>query len=177
MPFQVAGGKRLLTNSGLKFDTSLTQGNVKLEDALFRIGEGATIQMKGDLDKVFSPERNGRISYSLGRTPLGRIVDPIANGLPRFLQEAAISGDIAVEGALELSNGRTRLQGHVKLDNAGINAESGKLQVENVSGEIPFSLGFPVRLNPTPEQSAVLKRESYDRQLALFSKATIKVPC
>ncbi len=167
----VAGGKKLLANGGLKFDTSLTQGNVRLEDALFRIGEGATVQLKGTLDKVFSPERNGRISYSLDRTPLGRIVDPLANGLPRFLQEAAVSGDIAVGGVIELGNGRTRLQGHVELDNAGIKAESGKLQVENVSGEIPFSLGFPVRLNPAPEHSAVLKRESYDRQLALFAKA------
>jgi hypothetical protein len=169
-----AGGKGLLANAGVKFDAGLAGGNITLTDALFHMGEGATVLMQGAVTGALSPQREGRIAYRLSRAPLARIVDPLANSLPRFLQEASVSGDIAAEGAIAFSNGRTTLQGSLQLVDAGIDAGSGKLKIAAVSGNIPYSLGFPARHAASPELSVVLKRESYPQQLALFSRATGK---
>jgi hypothetical protein len=165
-----AGGKVLLADAGLAFDGSLARGDVKLADALLRIGEGATVQLKGEVARALSSQREGTITGRLSRTPLSRIVDPLVNGLPRLLQEAAVSGEVAAEGSLGFRNGRTTVRGSLQLAGAGIDAPSRKLRIADVSGSIPFALGFPARPTPSPAQSTVLKRESYGEQLALFSR-------
>lgn len=164
------GGRELLGRAGMKFDAVLAQGDINLTDAFLRIGEGVTLQMKGAVSRAFSPQRDGTIAFSLSRTPLNRLVDPIVNGMPLLLQEATLAGDIAVKGALGLHNGRTTLQGFVHLDGIGIDAESKKVSLTGVSGNIPFSHAFPLNRHPSPEQTAVLKRELYDQQLALFTR-------
>lgn len=166
-----AGGKGLLAHAGLKFDSTLSQGNINLSDAQFRIGTGATVQLQGEVTHAFSPQREGKIAYNLSRSPLERIVDPIANALPRLLQEASLFGDMATAGTIGIHNDHTTLQGSVQIHDAGIDAGTGKLQVAGVSGSIPYSLGFPARRTASPEQSAVLTRASYEQQLALFKKA------
>ena len=126
--------------------------------------------MKGEVANAFSPQRDGMISCTLSRAPLSRIVDPLANGLPRFLQEASLSGDMAAAGSLGFRNGRTTLQGSVQLDDAGIDAASRKLKVAGISGSIPFSLGFPAGRTASPEQSLVLNREKYAQHLELLNR-------
>ena len=164
------GGKGLLANAGLQFDGSLAQGRITLAEAVFRIGAGAAVQMKGEVANVFSPQRDGMIAYTLSRAPVSRIVDLLANGLPRFLQEASLSGDMAAAGSLGFRNKRTTLQGSVQLDDAAIDAASRKLKVTGISGSIPFSLGFPAGRTASPEQSLVVSREKYAQHLDLLNR-------
>lgn len=164
------GGRELLGSVGMKFDAVLAQGDINLTHALFRIGKGVTVQLKGAVSRAFLPQRDGTIAFSLSRTPLNLLVEPIINGMPRLLQEAILAGDIAVEGAIGLHNGRTTLQGLTQLDGVGIDAESKRITVTGVNGTIPFSLAVPASRPPSPKQTAVLKRELYDQQLALLSR-------
>lgn len=169
-----AKGKELLGNSSVSFDATLTEENFTLTEAVVRLGEGAAVQLEGAVAKALSPQRSGIITYNIDRTPLERLIDPLVNGLPRFLQEAAVSGNIASEGSLALYNGRASLRGSLQLDGTAIDAGPNKLQVTDISGSIPFSLGFPAQRTASPEQTTILKRPLYAQQLAQFSKEATK---
>jgi hypothetical protein len=167
-----AKGKELLGNGSVSFDAGLAGENITLSGAVLRIGEGAALRLKGAVARAFSPQRDGIITYSLERTPLERLIDPLVNSLPRFLQEAAASGDIAAKGSLTVHAGRSTLQGSVQLDGTGLDAGPNKLQVTDISGSIPFILGFPAGKTASPEKTINLKRSMYAQQLAEFSQET-----
>ena len=103
--------------------------------------------MQGEVANAFSPQRDGMISYTLSRAPVRQIVDPLVNGLPRFLQEATLSGDIAAAGSLGFRNGRTTLQGSVQLDDAGLDAES-EIKSCRDQRQHPFFSRFPGEVAP-----------------------------
>lgn len=167
-------GKELFGNGSVSFDATLAEENITLTEAVVRPGEGAAVRLKGAVAKALSPQRNGIITYNMDRTPLERLTDPLVNSLPRFLQEAAVSGNIASEGSLALHNGRASLQGSLLLDGTGIDAGPNKLQVTDISGSIPFILAFPAQRTASPQQTMVLKRPLYAQQLAQFSKEATK---
>lgn len=158
-------GKVVLSGATLRFDGSLAQGKMLLPEALLRIGEGAAVSMKGEIANVLSMQREGTIAVDLPRTRVDRIVDPFANALPRLLQEASVAGDVAAHALLTVRDGRGRVDGLVQLDDAGIDAESQKLKVEGVSGEVPFSVGFPAAGKAVPGRRAEWRREEYDQRL------------
>jgi hypothetical protein len=139
-----------------------------------RIGEGASVRLKGAIAKAMSPKRNGIITYNIDRTPLEKLIDPLVNSLPRFIQESAVSGNIAADGDLELHKGHAILKGSVQLDGTGIDAGPNKLQVGDISGSIPFILGFPAQRTASPQQTTILKRPLYPQQLAQFSQEATK---
>lgn len=167
-------GKELLGNGSVSFDAGLAEENITLTEAVVRLGEGAAVRLKGAVAKALSPQRNGIISYNIDHTPLERLIDPLVNSLPRFLQEAAVSGSIAAAGSLALHNGRTILRGSVQLDGTGIDAGPNKLQATDISGSIPFILAFPAQRTASPEQTTVLQRPLYAQQLAQFSQEATK---
>jgi len=169
-----AKGKELLSNGSLSFDAGLAEENITLTEAVVRLGEGAAVRLKGAVAKALSPQRDGEITYTLDRTPLERLIDPLVNSLPRFLQEAAVSGDVAAEGSLALHAGRAIAQGSVQLDGTGLDAGPNKLQITDISGRIPFTIGFPARQTVSPELSIVLQRPLYAQQLAQFSQEATK---
>lgn len=165
-----AKGKQQLGDGSVSFDATLAEENITLTEAVLRLGKGAAVRLKGAVAKALSPERSGIITYNIDRTPLERLIDPLINSLPRFLQESAVSGDISAEGSLALHAGRATLHGSVELDSAGIDAGPNKLQLTDISGSIPFILGFPAQRTASPQQTTILKRPLYAKQLAQFSK-------
>jgi hypothetical protein len=169
-----ATGKELLGDGGISFDATLAEETLTLDEAAVRLGDGVAMRLRGTVAKALSPRRDGIIAYSIGRAPLEKLIDPLINSLPRSLQEAAVSGAVAAEGSLTLHNGHTTLQGSVRLDGIGLDAGPDRLQVTDISGSIPFIIGFPARQTASPELSIVLQRPLYHQHLAQFSKEATK---
>ncbi|MBT0664962.1 hypothetical protein KI809_11700 [Geobacter pelophilus] len=164
-----AGGKGLLENAGLQFDSTISKSKVSLADALISVGEGVRVQLGGEINDPFAPTRYGEIICKLNRTPLAKIADPLANSLPRLLQEAALSGEMGVDGKLTLRNGQQQFAGAIHLENAGIDAAAQHVKISGINGLIPLAVDLAAR-SKSPQQRPAFRREEFDQRLRKFIK-------
>lgn len=156
-----AGGKSLLSGGGAALSAAIAGEKATIREATVSLGEGVSLRFRGSMDHAWSLRREGELSFSLPRTPVSGIVDPLANLLPRAIQEATIGGTVAARGTLSLTGGSVRAEGAVTLDGASCDVASQKLAVSGIGGTVPFSLVLgPGAAQRTPEHHS-FTRENY----------------
>ncbi|WP_298433995.1 hypothetical protein [Geobacter sp.] len=163
-------GKRLLQGAGARLSAAIAGEKATIRDAAFLPGPGVALRLRGAVDHAWSPRRQGELSLSLSRTPVADIVDPLANALPRLLQEATVGGAVTARATLSLKGGTALAEGAVTLDGVSLDVASQRLTVSGVGGTVPFSLLFgPGTPRRTPEAHRFTK-ENYPRLLATLRK-------
>ena len=149
-----SGGKILLGGGGIDLTGGISGSRVVVDNALLSAGKGVALQMKGEVANPLSPQREGNLFFSLPRTALNSIIDPLVNILPRVLQEATVDGSLASEGRLILHDGRQLLEGALLLKDVLLEVPSQKFRTAAVNGRIPFSLDLsgstPVNIRNRP---------------------------
>lgn len=159
------GGKRLLTGGGARITARVAGERIMLHEGVATLGEAVALRFKGELARVASPERTGEFTFSLSPTPLDRLVDPVVNALPRFIQEAVVAGTVAVEGTAVLQGRDGGVEGTLALDGVSLDVPSQKLLVAAVDGTVPFSLTTLAGAVPRPRVENRFTKESFPRSL------------
>ena len=121
---------------------------------MLTVENGIAVNAAGTIENVFLPVRQGRIAFTVPDTSLAAIADSFLNILPRSLQEATIGGNVAVEGAINLQEGKMLVDGAVSLANASIDAPTEKIQITHINGLLPVSFDLAgkaaaVKIKPT----------------------------
>lgn len=163
----MAGGheKTLLSGAGFTLAGELNGADLVISNALVKAGEGVSLRLKGEVKKPFDVLREGRIAFSMQRTPLAGIIDQFVNMLPRFIQEASVDGSVATEGAIVLHDGKQLLEGALQFTNVLFEVQSQKLKAEEISGSLPFSLDVSGKTTYKTPETADFSRENYARLL------------
>ena len=160
-----SGNKTLLAGGGFDLSGAISGSTLKLESATFSAGKEVTLQAKGAIDNLLSPQREGYLRFSLPPTSLNSIIDPFVNILPRMIQEAILDGSLAVEANLTLRDGGQLLDGSLLLKDALVELPSQAFRTAAITGRIPFSLDLsgttPVKLQDT----SGFTRNNYPRLL------------
>lgn len=159
------GGKRLLTGGGTRIAGRVAGDRIMLRNGIATLGDAAELRFKGELERAYSPQRTGEFTFSLPTTPLDRLVDPVANALPRLIQEAVVAGKVAVEGNAVLQGKDGGVDGTLTLDGVSLDVPSQKLLVAAVSGTVPLSFNTLAGAVPTPTVGNSFTKENFPRLL------------
>lgn len=162
------GGKRLLTGGGARLSGRVEGERVVLQEGAVILGEGAPLRLRGEMNRAFSPQRDGHLAFSISPTPLDRLIDPVANALPRFIQEATVTGSVAAEGTAVLKGKGGGVDGTLTLDGVSIDIPSQKLLVSGVQGTVPLSLDTSSGPYRRPREEASFTKENFPRFLERF---------
>uniref|UniRef100_A0A831U4T3 Uncharacterized protein n=1 Tax=Geobacter metallireducens TaxID=28232 RepID=A0A831U4T3_GEOME len=162
------GGKRILSGGGARLAGRVEGERLVLQEGVVTAGEGATLWLRGSMDEAFSPRRAGSLAFSLPPTPIDRLIDPVVNVLPRFIQEATVAGNVAAEGTATLSGSAGAVDGTLTFDGAGIEIPSQKLLVGGVRGTVPLSLGMGAGPYRRPKDELHFTKENFGRLLERF---------
>ena len=165
------GGKSILHGGGARLFAAITGEKATIRDAAILPGPGVALRIRGEVDHAWSPRRQGELSLSLSRTPVAGIVDPLANALPRLLQEATVGGAVTARATLALKGKSALAEGAVLLDGVSLDVASQKLTISGVGGTVPFSLllgpgGVPRR----PPEAHRFTKENYPQLLESLRK-------
>ncbi len=159
------GGKRLLTGGGARISGRVTGDRIMLHEGIATLGDAAALRFKGALEQAYSPQRSGEFTFSLPATPLDRLIDPVANALPRFIQEAVVTGNVAVEGTAVLQGSDGGIDGTLTLDGVSLDVPSQKLLVAAVNGTVPLSLNTLAGAVPSPRGEQRFTKRNFPRLL------------
>lgn len=157
--------KTLLAGAGVRAAGELSGDTVAIREAVFTAGEGVALTVKGELSKAFSPQRKGVLRFVLPQTPFNSIIDPFINILPRFLQEATLTGSLAAEGTVELHDNKKLLNGAFAFKDGRLEVPSQKFSAADINGSLPFSLDFSGRTALPTSEGSGFSRENYPRLL------------
>ncbi|MBJ6724794.1 DUF748 domain-containing protein [Geomesophilobacter sediminis] len=135
-----AKGKTIVSHTALTIQGGLDPKRLTLEQATAQLESGARLEVKGTLEDPLTPGRKGVISLQIPQTAVNAIFDPLANALPRFLQEGTVTGSVGGSGTVTIADGRQMLAARLSLKNVGLEFPSQKLVVTGVDGEVPISL-------------------------------------
>jgi len=161
-------GRRILSGGEARLAGRVEGERVVLQEGGVTVGEGATLRLRGEMNGLFSPRRAGSLAFSLPPTPLDRLIDPVVNILPRFIQEATVAGSVAAEGTATLSGTVGGVEGALTFDGVSIDIPSQKLLVSGVRGTVPLSLDTaPVPYRRSKEEVRITK-ENFGRLLERF---------
>ncbi len=159
------GGKRLLNGGGARIAGRVAGDRIVLHEGVATLGEAAALRFKGELERAYSPQRTGEFTFSLPTTPLDRLIDPVANALPRFIQEAVVAGNVAVEGTAVLQGKDGGVDGTLTLDGVSLDVPSQKFLVAAMSGNVPISFNTLAGAIPRPREERRFTRENFHRLL------------
>ncbi|ABB30599.1 hypothetical protein Gmet_0356 [Geobacter metallireducens GS-15] len=162
------GGKRLLSGGGARIAGRVEGERVVLQESSATFGEGATLRLQGEMERVLSPQRAGRLTFSLPATPLDRLIDPVVNALPRFIQEATVAGSVAAEGTAVLKGKGGGVDGTLTFDGVSLDVPSQKLLVSGVHGTVPFSLESSPGTYRRARDEVGFTKENFTRLLEQF---------
>ncbi|MBI2353591.1 MAG: AsmA family protein [Deltaproteobacteria bacterium] len=163
-----SAGKTLLAKGGIGLSGAVSGSNVSISDAVLSAGEGVMLKAKGHVANAFTAKREGSFSITLAETAANALIDPIANILPRHLQEATFGGAVAAEARLDLQDGRKLLDGSILLKGIGIELPSQRFTAADIRGTLPFSLDFSGGAVAGSGDALSFSRENYPRLLERF---------
>jgi hypothetical protein len=169
-----SGGKTLLAGGGLALAGELTGTTLHINNALFKVGEGVSLTLKGELKNSFVAQREGRFTYGVQQAPLTSMIDPFMNLLPRFIQEATVDGSVATAGTIVFRDGSQLLEGALQFTNVLIEVPSQKFKAEAISGSLPFSLDLSGKKAFKMSSADRFTRENYSRLLGELRRETGK---
>ncbi|MFZ3207942.1 MAG: hypothetical protein WA140_03795, partial [Geobacteraceae bacterium] len=118
----------------------LTDGSLKLNETVFSAGREVAFRLHGTVNRVAASDREGEVFLSLPATPASALISAFSGLLPRSLQEAALTGNVAVDGAFRIAGRGLRFNGELAMINAGMDIHSQKLSIAGISGRIPLSI-------------------------------------
>src|ERR1039457_1446869 len=130
----------VLSSGEIKIDSNVSGTKLIINDALLTAGKDVAVKVSGALENAFLPDRKGRIAFSLSRTSLTAVVDSFFSSMPRFIQEATVEGSLAVEGAVNLQEGKILVDGALTLAKISFNAPTENIKVSGINGVLPLSL-------------------------------------
>src|SRR6185369_15974144 len=94
----------------------LSEQRLAIDDLLLSASAAVQLRARGELDHPFSAQRSGGFTFTLAKSALSDLIDPVVNALPRVLQEATVSGLVAEQGRIDLHDGKKLLEGALFLD-------------------------------------------------------------
>jgi len=159
------GGKSVLSGGGVALAGALAGEKLTVTSGELLPGPKASLRFQGEVDKVFSPQRVGRLTFSLPRTAVNDLIGPFMNLMPRLVQESNTDGALAADGTLALRDGKELLEGTIVLDDVRLDDPAQKLQVSGVKGKIPVSLDLAGKEAGKPGAGLSVSRENYPRLL------------
>lgn len=159
------GGKTLLSAGGIKINSDLSGKKLVINEALLTVGKDLAAKANGTLDNVFVPARQGQISFKVPKTSLAAAADSFLNVLPRSIQEAALVGSLAAEGAVNLLEGKILVDGAVTLVDIGIDVPTEKINIAGINGILPLSLDLAGKSAVKLPTSSSFSRQNYDTLL------------
>ncbi|WP_306536250.1 DUF748 domain-containing protein [Geobacter sp.] len=162
------GGKRLLAGGGARLAGRVEGERVVLQEGVATMGEGALFRLRGEVDRAFSPQRAGHLAFTLPTTPLDRLIDPVVNALPRFIQEATVTGSVAAEGTAVLKGKEGGVDGTLTLDGVSIDVPSQKFLVGEVRGTVPLSFDSSPDPYRRPREEVSFTKENFPLLLKRF---------
>ncbi|WP_236685619.1 DUF748 domain-containing protein [Geobacter pickeringii] len=166
-----SGGKSVLNGGGVALSAAIAGEKATIREATVSLGEGVALRLRGSVDHAWSPRREGELSFSLPRTTVSGIVDPLVNALPRAIQEATIGGAVAARGTVAITGSSARAEGAVTFDGASLDVASQRFTVSGIGGTVPFSLLLgPAAPRRTPTAHSFTK-ENYPDLLERMRKA------
>jgi hypothetical protein len=155
-------GKKILSAGGIHIDSDVSGKKLVINRALLTAGKEVAAKASGAIENAFLPERQGQIAFVVPKTSLADVVDTFLAILPRSVQGATVEGGLAVEGAINLQEGKILVDGAVTLDNAGIDAPAEKIKVSAINGVLPMSLDLAGKTAVKPPSSSSFNRQNYD---------------
>lgn len=162
------GGKRLLAGGGARIAGRVEGEKVVIQEGAVTFGEGAALRLRGEVDRAFSPQREGHLAFALPPAPLDRLIDPLVNALPRFIQEATVAGSVAAEGTAVLKEKGGGIDGTLSFDGVSIGVPSQKLLVSGVSGTVPLSFDSSAGQFRRAKEEVRFTKENFALLLARF---------
>lgn len=163
-----SGGKTLLANGGIGLSGAVSGTTIAISDAVLSAGEGVVLKAKGEVANAFSAKREGSFTVTLPETAVNNLIDPIANILPRYLQEATVVGAVAAEARFDLHDGRELLNGSLILKGVGLELPSQQFTAADIKGTLPFSLDFSGEGAARTGDALSFSRQNYPRLLEQF---------
>jgi hypothetical protein len=167
------GGKTLFSGAAVRLAGEIAGERLLLREARLTAGQGISLRAHGTVTKPLSPKREGRLVYSLPATSLNSMIDPFVNILPRFIQEATVAGALAVDGTLNLRDGRQLLDGALKLDNVMLEVASQNFKTNDINGMLPFSLDLSGDAPAIARNQSSYTRKNYPRLLEQLGRAPV----
>lgn len=155
------GGKTLLSAAGIRINGDLSGKRLVVNEALLTAGKEVSARAAGALENVFSPDRQGRITFTAPVMSLAAVADIFINVLPRSIQEATFAGNVAAAGTADLQGGRVLVDGAVTLDSIDIEAPTENIKVTGINGVLPLSLDLAGKEVITPPASTSFSRRNY----------------
>jgi len=169
LAFTGSGNKTLLGDGGIKLSGGMTGTRLVVDKATLSAGKEVALQLQGAVVNPLSAKREGKLTFSLARTPLDSIIDPFVNILPRVIQEATTGGALAAEGSLLLHDGRQQLDGALQLQDVLFEVPAQKFKTTAINGRIPFSFDLSGAAPVKVQDSADFSRENYPLLLQQLS--------
>ncbi len=163
-----SGGKTLLAKGGIGLSGAISGTTISIGDAVLSAGEGVALKAKGEIANAFSTKREGGVTITLPETAVNSLIDPIANILPRSLQEATVGGAVAAEARFDLYDGRKLLNGSLILKGVGLDLPSQQLTAADINGTVPFSVDFSGEGTARSGDALSFSRQNYPRLLEQF---------
>jgi hypothetical protein len=164
-------GKTLLAKGGFGLSAAVSGQNVSISNAILSVGEGVMLKAKGEMSNVWSTGRKGSFTLTLPETDVNSLIDPVANILPRYLQEATFSGAVAAEARFDLQGGRKLLNGSLLLKRAGLELTWQKFTAADIKGTFPFSIDFSGGGAARASDALSFNRQNYPELLEQFRRA------
>ena len=171
-----SSGKNLLVNGGIGLSGAVSGTTVSISDAVLSAGEGAVLRAKGKVANAFSTKREGSFAITLPETAVNSLIDPLANILPRYLQEATFGGAVAAEARFDLHDGRKVLNGSLFLKGVGLELPSQRFTAADIKGTVPFSLDFSGGGAARSGDALSFSRQNYPRLLEQFRQKQSAMP-
>lgn len=168
------GDKTVLTAGGIKINSDLSGKKLVVNEALLTAGKDVAVKASGALENAFVPDRQGRISFTVPKTSLAAAADSFLNVLPRSIQEAAVAGSLAAEGAVNLQEGKVLVDGAVTLADIGIDVPTEKIKIAGINGVLPLSLDLAGKSAVKLPTSSSFNRQNYDTLLAQIRQTVEK---
>ncbi|MEA5114088.1 MAG: hypothetical protein VB050_08660 [Geobacteraceae bacterium] len=165
-----AGGREIISKAELKLRSTLSGGDIILQEAVISRGREIAARLSGSVKQFASTGRKGEISCALDTLPLNSALDAFANVLPRGLQEAECRGTLAMRGNASLNGKRLETSGELTIAGASIEIPSQKVSIVDIDGRVPFSFIIPGQGQDRQAPAVSYSRKNYQRLLAAFRK-------
>jgi len=161
-------GKTLLAKGGIELSGAVSRTDISIVNAVLRAGEGVMLRAKGEVTNALSSRRKGSFDFTLPETDVNSLIDPIANILPGYLQEATFGGAVAAQARFDLQDGRKLLNGSLLVKGAGIELTSQSFTAADIKGTLPFSFDFSGGKAARPGDTLSFDRRNYSGLLERF---------
>jgi hypothetical protein len=118
-----------------------------------------------------SGRRKGGFDFTLPETEVNSLIDPIANILPRYLQEATFGGVVTANARFDLQDGQKLLNGSLLLKGVGLELTSQRFTAADIKGSLPFSVDFSGSKAARSGDVLSFNRQNYPGLLEQFRRA------